>query len=104
MVLQGNHSIIRQRSQPKFPKFSYAYRSIAMNQLDYENQITVYENQITVIIQALSEAGYDPYAQLKGYLKTGNVTFITRRNNARKIIQTLDIEFIERYVREYFER
>ena len=59
---------------------------------------TDFEKQIAFVVSALSDAGYDPYAQLKGYLQTGDETFITRNGNARAIIKTLDIERIALYV------
>ena len=59
---------------------------------------TDFEKQIALVIAALSDAGYDPYAQLTGSLQTGDETFITRNGNARAIIKTLDIEQIALYV------
>ena len=59
---------------------------------------TDFEKQIAFVVSTLSDAGYDPYAQLKGYLQTGDETFITRNGNARAIIKTLDIERIALYV------
>ena len=49
-------------------------------------------------MSALTNAGYDPYAQLTGYLQTGDETFITRNGNARAIIKTLDIKQISKYI------
>ena len=59
---------------------------------------TDFEKKIALVIAALSDAGYDPYAQLTGYLQTGDETFITRNGNARELIKTLDRDKIERYV------
>jgi len=59
---------------------------------------TDFEKQITAVITALSDAGYDPYAQLTGFLQTGDDTYITRRENARAIIQTLDKNEIKRFL------
>jgi len=59
---------------------------------------TDFEKQIAVVVSALSNAGYDPYAQLTGYLQTGDETFITRNGNARELIKTLDRDKVERYV------
>lgn len=61
---------------------------------------TDFEKQIALVIAALSDAGYDPYAQLTGFIQTGDDTFITRRNDARAIISTLDREMVARYVSE----
>ena len=61
---------------------------------------TDFEKQIALVIAALSDAGYDPYAQLTGFIQTGDDTFITRRNDARAIVSSLDREMVARYVRE----
>lgn len=50
----------------------------------------------------MTNAGYDPYAQLTGYLQTGDETFITRNENARELIKTLDKGKIEQYVINLF--
>lgn len=59
-----------------------------------------FEKQIALVIAALSDAGYDPYAQLTGFIQTGDDTFITRRNDARAIVSSIDREMVARYVRE----
>lgn len=59
---------------------------------------TDFEKQITEVITALSDAGYDPYAQLTGFVQTGDDTFITRRENAREKIRTLDKNEIKRFL------
>ena len=61
---------------------------------------TDFEKQIALVIAALSDAGYDPYAQLTGFIQTGDDTFITRRNDARAIVSSLDREMVAQYVRE----
>lgn len=60
-----------------------------------------FEKCILEISQALSAAGYDPCAQLTGYLQTGDETYITRQGNARAIIMTLDKEMIARYIAKH---
>lgn len=59
-----------------------------------------FDKCISEIMSALSAAGYDPYAQLTGYLQTGDETYITRKGNARELIRTLDKEMIVKYVRK----
>ena len=59
---------------------------------------TDFEKQIAFVVSALSDAGYDPYAQLTGYLQTSDETFITRKGDARTIIKSLDIKQISEYV------
>ena len=61
---------------------------------------TEFAKQLAIVIAALSDAGYDPYAQLTGFIQTGDDTFITRHNDARAIVSTLDLEMVARYVRE----
>lgn len=43
-----------------------------------------------LISAALKESGYSVREQLEGYPLGGNAAYITRRNNARQLIQTLD--------------
>lgn len=57
-----------------------------------------FEATMELIVAALKERGYDPYAQLYGYIKENEPTYITSHNNARRLIQTLDIERVRRYV------
>ena len=59
-----------------------------------------FEATIELIVAALKERGYDPYAQLYGYIKENEPTYITSHNNARSLIKTLDIERVRRYVME----
>jgi len=61
------------------------------------------DNQIFVaameqIVSALKEKGYDPYAQLYGYLKENEPTYITSHKGARQLILTLDKKQVEQYV------
>lgn len=61
------------------------------------------DNQIFVaameqIVSALKEKGYDPYAQLYGYLKENEPNYITSHKGARQLIQTLDKKQVEQYI------
>lgn len=56
------------------------------------------QNKLNAVVDALREGGYDPYAQIFGYMKTGDDTLITRRNGARDMIKTIDRDYLERYV------
>ena len=49
------------------------------------------------IVKALSDAGYDPYTQLYGYVETGDATYITRKGNAREEIQELDRQMVRKF-------
>lgn len=57
-----------------------------------------FEKLILSVIDSLKSAGYDPLAQLTGFLQTGDENFITRTGNARAIVRTLDKEQIAEYV------
>lgn len=52
------------------------------------------------IVAALIERGYDPYAQLMGYIMENDSTYITKHNDARQLIVDLDIALVKQYVKE----
>jgi len=52
------------------------------------------------IVAALRERGYDPYAQLTGYVSENEPTYITSHKGARQLIVTLDMERVKRFVKE----
>ena len=53
------------------------------------------------VYMALQEAGYEPFDQLTGYVRTGNDQYITRRHNARKIVTEMDPEMIKLYLKRF---
>ena len=54
------------------------------------------------VFQALVEKGYNPISQITGYLISGDPTYITSYNNARKDIRSIERdELIEELVKEY---
>ena len=55
---------------------------------------------LTHIADAIRQTGNDPYDQLYGYISTGDVTYITRRNNARELIQSVDLKAVSQYVKD----
>ena len=59
-----------------------------------------FEQTISVIVDAIKEAGYDPYVQLVGYLKTGQDYYITRNKNARPLIKNIEKNELQRYLDE----
>jgi len=59
-----------------------------------------FEQTISVIVDAIQEAGYDPYVQLVGYLKTGQDYYITRTKNARTLIKKIEKDELQRYLDE----
>ena len=59
---------------------------------------TEFENIMEHIVASIRSAGYEPYDQLYGYLKTGDETYITRTGDARNIIKTIERSQLQRYV------
>ena len=53
------------------------------------------------VYMALQEAGFEPFDQLTGYVRTGNDQYIPRRHNARKIVTEMDPEMIKQYLKRY---
>ena len=50
------------------------------------------------IIKLLEEKGYDPIAQLTGYIEIGSDDYITRHGGARDKIKEIDKEVIRDYI------
>ena len=54
------------------------------------------------VYKALSEKGYNPINQLVGYILSGDPTYITSQNNARKLIRQIERdELLEEMVKTY---
>ena len=51
------------------------------------------------IVKAICETGLNPYDQIYGYVESGSIMYITRRDNARDKIQTLSKEKIQSYLK-----
>ena len=64
-----------------------------------------FEKILLEIIKSLEERGYNAYDQLQGYLAKGDSSYITRHNDARDKIETLDkmIENLTETARSYEE-
>ena len=57
------------------------------------------EHQIlNIVIHSIEAAGYNPYAQLTGYMATGNAAYITRQFGARPLAKTLSPAVIRGYL------
>lgn len=57
---------------------------------------------IKLACDAMEEKGYDPLNQLVGYITSGDPTYITSHNGARKLMTRLDRdELLEEIVSEY---
>ena len=59
-----------------------------------------FEKAMDIIAAAISAAGYNVREQLTGFLLTGDPTYITRRNEARTLIKSVDQEQLRRYINE----
>ena len=60
-----------------------------------------FDAAIEKIVSALKTAGYDPYMQLKGYVVSGEITYITRQGGARDLASQLDIERIKDFLKTH---
>ena len=59
---------------------------------------------ILSVHKALSEKGYNPINQIVGYIMSGDPSYITAHNDARKLIQKLEPdELLEELVKFYVE-
>ena len=55
--------------------------------------------QLKEIITLLEEKGYDPVAQLTGYIEIGSEDYITRHGGAREKIKDIPKEVVEEYIK-----
>lgn len=60
----------------------------------------IQEEKLKEIITLLKEKGYDPVAQLTGYIEIGSDDYITRHGGAREKIKEIDKETIKLYLEE----
>lgn len=57
---------------------------------------------LTTVYNALEEKGYKPTGQIVGYLLSGDPTYITAHNGARKLIRAVDRdEILEELLNSY---
>ena len=57
---------------------------------------------ITAVYQALTEKGYNPLEQMVGYILSGDPTYITSHNNARRLIRRIERdELVEALLKNY---
>lgn len=62
------------------------------------------DEKLKIAFEALEEKGYNPIAQIAGYLFTGDPTYITPHKNARELIAEIDSEDIGfRLLEVYFQ-
>lgn len=70
---------------------------------DMENPV---RGILRLVCLAMKEKGYDPMNQLVGYIVSGDPTYITSYNDARKMISRLDRdqvleEIVSAYIQEF---
>ena len=59
---------------------------------------------ILSVHKALVEKGYNPISQIVGYIMSGDPSYITAHNDARKLIQKIEPdELLEAVVKYYVE-
>ena len=59
---------------------------------------------LEIVYQALSEKGYNPVNQIVGYIMSGDPTYITSHNGARKLISKMERdELVEEMLKAYIE-
>lgn len=56
------------------------------------------EEKLNEIIEFMKEKGYDPVAQLTGYVEIGSDDYITRHGGAREKIKEVPKEIIKEYI------
>lgn len=56
------------------------------------------KQKLAMVVISIRAAGQDPVAQLTGYLVTGNARYITRQNDARRLVQDLNEKTIKSYL------
>lgn len=73
---------------------------VSLEYSDLEGTAVEHDFEATMeqIVSALRSAGYEPYDQLYGYLKTGDETYITRSGDARRLISGVDRASLAAYV------
>ena len=57
-----------------------------------------FQQKMAIVVEALKQAGYVPYDQLTGYVRTNNLSYITRQGHARELVSEMDLVMIQRYL------
>ena len=62
--------------------------------------IRMEDNQkiLEYIVKCIEETGCNPRDQIKGYVSSGDERYITRNGDARRLIKSLNIPALEKYV------
>ncbi len=60
------------------------------------------DENLKAVFEAMDEKGYEPIAQIWGYLLTEDPTYITTYKNARTLISEIDREDLGTYLLELY--
>jgi len=70
-----------------------------------ENEKTEAGKLLVTVYEALKEGGYNPINQLVGYLMSGDPTYITNHNGARRIVKKIERdELLEELIKNYLQK
>ena len=62
-----------------------------------------FQQKMAIVVEALKQAGYVPYDQLTGFVRTNNLSYITRRDRARELVSQMDPSMIRSYLKSIIE-
>lgn len=62
-----------------------------------------FDKTMQMIVGTIESGGYSVHEQLECYLMSGDPAYITRKNNARRLIQALDKVQIRTYLNSYLK-
>ena len=63
-----------------------------------------FDDTMNTIVEAIEAGGHSAAEQIGSFLLTGDPTYITRRNNARQLILTLDNRQIGEYLQSILKK
>ena len=70
-----------------------------------DNEKTEAGKLLVAVYEALLEGGYNPINQLVGYLMSGDPTYITNHNGARRIVKKIERdELLEELIKIYLQK
>lgn len=83
-------------------KNGYTSDDIGANSVWDELDTIIMETHLQTVYDALCEKGYNPIAQIIGYLLSEDPIYITSHNNARSIMSKLDRHDILRIMLQHY--
>ena len=100
LVIGSSGSFIINPKYIIFVDFERCEKAYVEFQTDSSLAVKEFEKAMDIIATAISDAGYNVREQLTGFLLTGDPAYITRRNDARTLIKTIETEWLRRYINE----